>query len=163
MARGVVIPPSFYEAIRDLEPGNRLTILEAVLEYGLYGAMPELPPALKGFFLLMQPVIDSSQRRYAASIENGKKGGAPKGNQNAGRRKQPDGQPENNQTNNQTNNHDLDSDSEIDLDSDLRLGEGDARGGTGHGPVPLADHQQREADSAKYRDDWIRQLEQYGR
>ncbi len=102
MAKGVVFPPSFYEAIKGLEPHERLAEYEAVLEYGLNGRLPNLSPALNGYFLLMQPFIDASQRRYATAVENGKKGGAPKGNQNAAKHMQPE--------NNQTDNHDNESD-----------------------------------------------------
>ena len=112
MTDGVVFLPSFYEAIRNLEDPDRVKVYDAVICYGLYGVIPELPSHLQGYFVLMQPVIDSSQRRYKAAKKNGEKGGAPVGNQNARKK-----QPKNNQTINQNVNHDLDSD--IDIDSDI--------------------------------------------
>lgn len=112
MSDGVVFLPSFHEAIKELPDDERLQMYEAIILYGLYGEVVELTnPILRSLFALIKPVIDSSQRRHKASKENGKKGGAPLGNQNARK------QPKNNQTNNQTNNHDID----IDIDSDIDI------------------------------------------
>lgn len=63
---------------------DRLLLYEAVCEYGINGNMPEnLPENLYGLFILMKPNIDANKKRRKASVENGKKGGAPAGNQNA--------------------------------------------------------------------------------
>ena len=65
----------------------------------------DLPPIVNSLFILMKPNIDSSNNRYSASVENGKKGGAPKGNQNAKKK-----QPKNNQSIQPQNKQDLDFD-----------------------------------------------------
>lgn len=116
--RGVVILPSFYEAIRDLPDSDRLTMYDCIVLYGLYGETVDLPPHLKGFFTLIKPFIDSSKKRFEAATQNGKKGGAPLGNHN--RKKK---QPEINQKNNHTFNHDIDTDIDTDIekDSDINI------------------------------------------
>lgn len=59
-------------------------MLEAIINYGLYGTIPEnLPPVLLALFNTMKFSIDKAQKRYDASVKNGKRGGAPKGNKNA--------------------------------------------------------------------------------
>ena len=108
---GVVITVSMYEAIKPLPDNERLQLYDAVTTYGIEKKAPKLTGYLQSIFTLMKPNIDSSQNRYRATQENGSKGGAPKGNQNARK-------PKNNQTNNQTNNHDIDSDIDSDSNSD---------------------------------------------
>jgi len=52
---------------------------DALMDYAFAGKCPEdLPPLLNGYFVLLKPNIDSSMLKYAASVENGKKGGRPK-------------------------------------------------------------------------------------
>ena len=71
--------PSYYDAIRPLPDEQRLALYDAIMDYAFSGKEPEdLSPILKGYFVLLRPNIDSSARRYAASVENGKKGGRPK-------------------------------------------------------------------------------------
>lgn len=63
---------SFYEATCDLPKDIRLEVLTAIIEYALYGRMPEnLKPFAKGMFTLIKPNIDVNNTRF----ENGKKGG----------------------------------------------------------------------------------------
>ncbi len=115
MARGVLIQPSFYEAMKVLPNLERLALYDGICEYSLNGKEPEgLSAFANSLFALMRPNIDSANRRYTASVENGKKGGAPKGNQNAKK------QPKNNQktTKKQPKNK-QDYDSDLDLDKDF--------------------------------------------
>jgi hypothetical protein len=49
---------------------------------------PEFTGIEKSFWIQIKATIDNSMKRYNTSIENGKKGGAPKGNNNA--KKQPE-------------------------------------------------------------------------
>ena len=84
----------FYEAACDLDDDERLKLYDALAEYALNGAetLKERSVA-RAVFKSVKPQIDANNQRY----ENGKKGGAPKGNQNA--RKQPkttEKQPKNN-------------------------------------------------------------------
>lgn len=63
---------SFYEAIKDLPGEIRLEVYTVIMEYALYGRLPEdLKPFAKGIFTLIKPNIDINNTRY----ENGKKGG----------------------------------------------------------------------------------------
>lgn len=66
---------SFYEAIVDLPKDIKLEVFTAIVEYGLYGRLPENPkPVAKGIFTLVKPNIDANTARF----ENGKKGGRKK-------------------------------------------------------------------------------------
>lgn len=63
---------SFYEAIKDLPRDIRLEVYTAIMEYALYGRLPEdLKPFAKGIFTLIKPNIDVNNVRF----ENGRKGG----------------------------------------------------------------------------------------
>lgn len=63
---------SFYEAIHDLPKDIRLEVLTAIIEYALFGRVPEdLKPFARGMFTLIKPNIDANTARF----ENGKKGG----------------------------------------------------------------------------------------
>lgn len=112
---GVLILPSFYEAIRELPDAERLAVYDAIARYGLYGEIIDLPPVVKPVFTLIKPVIDSSQRRYQAAKANGRKGGRPRKNQTG---KQIINQSDN-QVVNQTANQDKDLDSDLEIDCDL--------------------------------------------
>lgn len=70
--KGVIIRPSFYEAIKMLEEEEQLALFHAICEYGLYDKEPEeLLPVVQGYFMLIQPVLDSACKRYNASVKNG--------------------------------------------------------------------------------------------
>ena len=91
--KGVVIRPSFCEAMKSLEKEDQLDLFWAICDYGIYGAEPQGLSTLAGaFFTLMQPSLEAAATRYSASVAGGASGGAPKGNQNA-RKKKPAKQP----------------------------------------------------------------------
>ena len=101
--KGVVIRPSFCEAMKSLEREDQLDLFWAICDYGIYGVEPEGLSALAGaFFTLMQPSLEAAASRYNASAAGGASGGAPKGNQNA-RKKQPAKQPVEEAENNENN------------------------------------------------------------
>lgn len=81
--KGFVFYTSFYEAITDKDVGltktEQLDLFIAISEYSLYGVIPELTGRSKAMWILIKPQLDANNNRY----ENGKKGGAPTGNQNA--------------------------------------------------------------------------------
>lgn len=81
--KGFVFYTSFYEAITDKDVGltktEQLDLFIAISEYSLYGVIPELTGRSKAMWILIKPQLDANNNRY----ENGKKGGAPKGNSNA--------------------------------------------------------------------------------
>lgn len=104
---------SFYNAINAIEDVNlKLQAYDLIMQYGLYNKKVATNNAiLKVAFEMIKPVIDNSDRRYITSVENGKKGGAPKGNKNAVK-KQPKTtkkQPPNNQNNLNDNVNDNDN------------------------------------------------------
>lgn len=102
MGKAALIQPSFYEAMKALPDNERLQLYDAICEYSLNGVAPQtLPVVANSLFIVMKPNIDSSNRRYNASALNGKKGGAPRGNQNAKK------QPKNNQTKQPKNKQEL--------------------------------------------------------
>ena len=64
---------SFYEAISDLEPEDRMKVYDAICEYALNGTEPEISGVASAMFKMAKPQIDANNKRY----ENGKKGGRP--------------------------------------------------------------------------------------
>ena len=70
---------SFYEALKELPDDIRLKVFDAVCEFAINGIEPELEGVAKAIFALMKPPLAATLIKY----ENGCKGGAPKGNQNA--------------------------------------------------------------------------------
>ena len=84
----VIILRSYWESIKDLPDDKQLLFLKSIIEYGMDSIEPEFIGVEKSFWIQIKATIDSSMKRYNTSIENGKKGGAPKGNNNA--KKQPE-------------------------------------------------------------------------
>ena len=71
---------SFFEAISTLPPEMQAEIYPAIVAYALDGTPPQaLSPLANSIFKLVKPFIDANNKRR----ENGTKGGAPRGNQNA--------------------------------------------------------------------------------
>ena len=115
MGKGVVFMLSYYEAIKDLPDNDRLSIYDAVMQYGFNGTEPQLSGIAKTVFTLIKPNVDSSLKKYRASVANGKRGGRP-----------PIKKPSEYQTMNQKPNHDrdneYDTDSEYDTDNECEKG-----------------------------------------
>lgn len=116
MAKAALIYPSMYEQLSILNDSERAKAYDVLVEYQLYNVVPDmdsLPPTVKLIVIGALPVLDSAANRYKASVENGKKGGAPAGNQNAKKstKKQPETQPE--------NNHDIDTDNDSYSDKEI--------------------------------------------
>lgn len=81
MKESVVFYKSFYDAIKTIPQEYQLELYNAIFMYAFEGVEPtELSPVANVVFTLAKPNIDSAQKRYAASVENGKKGGRPKKN-----------------------------------------------------------------------------------
>lgn len=70
---------SFYEALQEVDDNTQLNVIKAIIELALNQKETELSGISKALFTLIKPQVIANNRRY----ENGKKGGAPKGNQNA--------------------------------------------------------------------------------
>lgn len=65
---------SFYEAIKKIPKKYQLELFDAIAQYSLEGTEPEkLSGTASAMFVLIKPNIDSSQRKYEASVINGKK------------------------------------------------------------------------------------------
>lgn len=70
---------SYYESLQDLDKEDRLIIYEAIMNYMFNGIEPTLDGIPKIIYGLIRPTLLKSKKLS----ENGKKGGAPKGNTNA--------------------------------------------------------------------------------
>lgn len=120
---------SFLNVSKKMPEEDRRLFIDTVIEYGINGTEPEnLPYQLELVFDQVKVTIDRSKKKYQTKVENGKKGGAPKGNTNAKKttekqpkttEKQPKNnlkQPEDNRktTEKQHNENDNDNDNVID-------------------------------------------------
>ena len=95
---GFMFYRSFMEAANMLPEREKAALLDAVISYGLDKIEPELKTdAARVAWVLIKPILETNWQRY----ENGRKGGAPRGNQNA--RKQPQDNPEQPQDNPENN------------------------------------------------------------
>ena len=85
MKESFVFYRSFYKAITELETTEeQLELFNAICKFNFENIKPDFKfKHIKAMFNIMQPLIDKASTRYIASVENGKKGGAPLGNQNA--------------------------------------------------------------------------------
>lgn len=79
MRESFIFYKSFYDSIKELDPKDQVQIYNAIFEHQFYGSEVELNSVCKSIFKLIIPLLEANNKRY----ENGKKGGAPKGNQNA--------------------------------------------------------------------------------
>lgn len=70
---------SYYESIQELGNEDRLIIYEAIMNYMFNGIDSELQGIPKMIYGLIKPTLIKSKKLS----DNGKKGGAPKGNKNA--------------------------------------------------------------------------------
>lgn len=78
---GFIFYKSFYDSINALDESMQLEVYKALAEYGLTGEIgDDLSPIAKALLTAMIPTIDNANKRYVASVENGKKGGRPKKN-----------------------------------------------------------------------------------
>lgn len=78
---GFIFYKSFYDSINALDESMQLEVYKVLAEYGLTGEMgDDLSPIAKALLTAMIPTIDNANKRYVASVENGKKGGRPKKN-----------------------------------------------------------------------------------
>ena len=82
----IIIYKSFIDSVEQLDDVKiKYECYMAIFNYGFYGAEPSLDSDVnvRVFFKLIKPLIDGAHDRYAKCVENGKRGGAPLGNQNA--------------------------------------------------------------------------------
>ena len=88
-----IIPPYFYfntkyaEWFEDLNNEQAGQAIKSICSYVTLKELPKLEdPAAKIVVTAMKQDIDKSFKKYRARCENGKKGGAPKGNKNAAKK-----------------------------------------------------------------------------
>lgn len=89
--RGFVFYESFVQCADTLpDEKTRNALINAIINYGIYEETPtfaevesNIRPFLKSAFVQIRILLDGAKTRYNASVTNGKKGGAPKGNKNA--------------------------------------------------------------------------------
>lgn len=73
----------FYEAIQELETAEeKVELLDAICTYEFTGEIPEMSYACRVAFKVIKKSLDTATIRYLASVENGKKGGRPKKEEN---------------------------------------------------------------------------------
>ena len=72
---------SFYEAIEELEDNDtKLELYEAICRYAIKHESTELKsPVSKAMMKVFSPLLEAQYHKRMANIENGKKGGRPKG------------------------------------------------------------------------------------
>lgn len=78
----IIFYKSFFEAIKELPPENQIEVYNAIFQKYFYDNDINLSGISKGIVALIIPNIDSANKRYFANIQNGKKGGRPKANEN---------------------------------------------------------------------------------
>ena len=84
-----MIYKSFVDAVRKLDAETQMEAMFAYCDYLFDGIEYEGDnPVVDALLTVMKPSMDKANNRYDAAVENGKKGGAPKGNSNA--KKQPE-------------------------------------------------------------------------
>lgn len=69
---------TYYDAIKELDTDSQVQMYDAIMQYALYGNEIELDNHLKPIFVLIKVGLDNANKRYEASVNNGKKGGRPK-------------------------------------------------------------------------------------
>ena len=93
---------SFYEAIKELPPENKIEVYDAIFSYSLDFSEPDLSGISKTIFTLIKPQLDANIKRF----ENGKK---PKQKQKESeteaKQKQKESETETNNNNNVNNNN----------------------------------------------------------
>lgn len=115
---GFVFHKSYWDAISNLpDELSRCKVIDAICNYTFNGVDPDLNGIEQSIWILIKPTLDSSTKRYKASVENGKKGGRPRG-------KKTQKKPNNNLTETQHKtqvkpNQNLNKDKDKDIDKDI--------------------------------------------
>jgi len=74
---------SFIEALEDMDDKQFRACILALTNYGLYQKKEEYKQPVKMYMAQAIPQIDANEGKRKRARENGQKGGAPEGNQNA--------------------------------------------------------------------------------
>ena len=117
---GFIFYKSFYEAIKKLPTEYQVEVYNAIFEYVFTGKEPEeLSAVAEAMFILIKPNIDSSQKKYNASVENGKKGGRPPKNKNPEKTQEKPKQNPRKTQEKPSENLDKEKDKDIEIDKDI--------------------------------------------
>lgn len=94
-ARSFVFYESYMNSIEELEDKElKLEVLRLIIHYGIEGTIVnDVSTLAKSIFRAHQYNIDNAIKRRKTAIENGKNGGAPKGNNNASKERNNQKQP----------------------------------------------------------------------
>lgn len=65
MRDSVLFYRSFYDALKNISPEDRLKVYDSIMEYSMYDAEPDLDGVALAIFLLAKPQIDANNKRYA--------------------------------------------------------------------------------------------------
>lgn len=71
MNDGFIFYSSFYEAISELGPDDKLAVYEAICRYGLYSEVPDGNGIVSAIFKLVRPQIDANNKRREAGRRGG--------------------------------------------------------------------------------------------
>lgn len=106
---------SFYEAIKELPPENKIEVYDAIFSYSLDFSEPDLSGISKTIFTLIKPQLDANIKRF----ENGKK---PKQKQKESeteaKQKQKESKTETNNNNNNNVNNNNNNNKNINVNND---------------------------------------------
>ena len=121
MIDGFIFHKSYWDSISELPQESKCNIIQCMCEYVFNENELELKGIDKSIWTLMKPTLDSSIKRYKSSVENGKKGGRPKGSKTQSK---PNNNPIKTQDiiqvkPNQNLNKDRDKDRDKDMDKDM--------------------------------------------
>lgn len=65
MRDSVLFYRSFYDALKNVPPDERLRVYDSIMEYAMYDNEPDLDGVALAIFLLAKPQIDANNKRYA--------------------------------------------------------------------------------------------------
>lgn len=65
MRDSVLFYRSFYDALKNIPPDERLKVYDSIMEYSMYDNEPDLDGVALAIFLLAKPQIDANNKRYA--------------------------------------------------------------------------------------------------
>lgn len=63
---------TFRETAQSMSSKQRAAFYEAIIEYAVTGAEPSLPKSISGYWPLVKPLLDTSQKRYEAGTNGGR-------------------------------------------------------------------------------------------
>lgn len=93
---GFLFYRSYLDTAEKLPKARRYPFLQAIVQYALDGVEPDFKGLEDIAFTAMRANIDSSNKRYQASVKNGKKGGRPPKKKEKAGNKEPEKKPRNN-------------------------------------------------------------------